>query len=138
MMESLEHLINHVAGSLALILEGISVFCILVGLVTTLQLAVQQRWGRSPLIQRTRRDPDLAVAKVRLNFGLWLSLALEFQLGADIANTTVAPSLEALGRLALLAVIRTFLNFFLARELEAEKTAIHLAQQPLSTPELSS
>ncbi len=138
MLESLEPLINHVAGSLALILEGISVFCILVGLLSTLQLAAKQRWGRSPLILRTPRDPEIALAKVRLNFGLWLSLALEFQLGADIANTTVAPSLETLGKLALLAAIRTFLNVFLARELEAEKTAIHLAQQPLSTPELSS
>lgn len=138
MMESLEHLITLVVGWLVLILEGISVFCILVGLVTTLHLAARQRWGRSPLIERTRRDPELSLAKVRLNFGLWLSVALEFQLGADIANTTVAPSLEALGRLALLAVIRTFLNIFLARELEAEKTAIHLAQQPSPTPELFS
>ncbi|WP_017300992.1 DUF1622 domain-containing protein [Nodosilinea nodulosa] len=137
-MESLEHLIILVAGSLALILEGISVFCILVGLLTTLKLTAQQRWGRSPLIQRTARDPELALAKVRLNFGLWLSLALEFQLGADIANTTVAPSLDALGRLALLAVIRTFLNVFLARELEAEKTAISLAQQPPLPPESTS
>jgi uncharacterized membrane protein len=134
----LESLIDHVAESLTLILEGISVFCILVGLVTTVQLAAKQRWARSPLIQRTPRDPGLSLAKVRLNFGLWLSLALEFQLGADIANTTIAPSLEALGKLALIAIIRTFLNVFLARELEAEKTAIHLAQQPSPTPELSS
>lgn len=137
MLESLEYLITHVAGALALILEGISVFCILVGLLTSLQLAIKQRWSRSPLIQRNRRDPAISMAQVRLNFGLWLSLALEFQLGADIANTTIAPSLEALGRLALLAVIRTFLNVFLARELEAEKTAIHLPQQTPLTPELS-
>lgn len=131
MMEPLEHLIIRLAGSLALILEGISVLCILVGLITTIRLVVKQRGQRSPTGQRIPRDPELFLAKVRLNFGLWLSLALEFQLGADIANTTVAPSLEALGRLALLAVIRTFLNVFLARELEAEKKAIHLAQTPL-------
>ncbi|MEA5448039.1 DUF1622 domain-containing protein [Leptolyngbya sp. CCNP1308] len=130
MLESLEYLIDHVAGSLTLILEGISVFCILVGLLTTLQLAAKQRWSRYFRKQPTAYDPELSLDRVRLNFGLWLSLALEFQLGADIANTTVAPSLEALGKLALLAVIRTFLNVFLARELEAEKTAIHLAQQP--------
>jgi uncharacterized membrane protein len=130
MLESLEYLIDRVAGSLTLILEGISVFCILVGLLTTLQLAAKQRWSRYFRKQPTAYDPELSLDRVRLNFGLWLSLALEFQLGADIANTTVAPSLEALGKLALLAVIRTFLNVFLARELEAEKTAIHLAQQP--------
>ncbi len=135
-MESFEHLILGLASSLALILEGISVFCILVGLVTTLQLAVKQRWGRYFRNWRIARDPEMSLAKVRLNFGLWLSLALEFQLGADIANTTIAPSLEALGSLALLAVIRTFLNVFLARELEAEKAALHLAQQPPPSPEL--
>ena len=51
---------------------------------------------------------------------MWLSLALEFQLGADIVGTTVAPSLQALGNLALIAIIRTFLNYFLSKELEAE------------------
>jgi uncharacterized membrane protein len=123
-MEFLEHLIGSVAGSLKIILEGISVFCILVGLITTLQLAVNQRWRRSSQDQRVLRDPELRLAKIRLNFGLWLSMALEFQLGADIVNTTVAPSLDALGKLGLLAVIRTFLNYFLARELDAEKTTI--------------
>ncbi|WP_448574262.1 DUF1622 domain-containing protein [Trichothermofontia sp.] len=137
-MELLEHFVLGLASSLALILEGISVFCILVGLVTTLQLAVKQRWGRYFHNWRIARDPEMSLAKVRLNFGLWLSLALEFQLGADIANTTIAPSLEALGSLALLAVIRTFLNVFLARELEAEKAALYLAQQPPPSPELFS
>jgi len=49
-----------------------------------------------------------------------LALALEFQLGADILGTTIAPSAEELVRLALIATIRTFLNFFLGKELEAE------------------
>lgn len=37
-MESLEQLISSLAGSLKIILEGISVLCILVGLLTTVQL----------------------------------------------------------------------------------------------------
>ncbi|PSN10667.1 hypothetical protein C7271_25680 [filamentous cyanobacterium CCP5] len=123
-MELLEQLINSLAGSLKTILEGISVLCILVGLLTTVQLAVKQRWRYALSGRQTNRDPDVSLAKIRLNFGLWLSLALEFQLGADIVNTTVAPSLEALIRLGLLALIRTFLNFFLARELDAEENTI--------------
>jgi uncharacterized membrane protein len=51
---------------------------------------------------------------------MWLALALEFQLGADILGTTVTPTLESLTQLALIAVIRTFLNYFLGKELEAE------------------
>ena len=53
---------------------------------------------------------------VRLEFGLSLALALEFLLAADIAATAVAPSWEALGKLAVVAAIRTFLNFFLEQE----------------------
>lgn len=46
-------------------------------------------------------------------------MALEFQLGADIVGTTTVPSESNLIKLAAVAVIRTFLNAFLARELEA-------------------
>lgn len=123
-MELLEQLISSLAGSLKIILEGISVLCILVGLLTTVQLATKQRWRYVFSGRQATRDPDISLAKIRLNFGLWLSLALEFQLGADVVNTTVAPSLEALGRLGLLALIRTFLNFFLSRELDDEKNTL--------------
>jgi uncharacterized membrane protein len=122
-MDHLEHLIASLAGSLKLVLEGVSVLCILIGLIKTLQLAVgQNRRGRS-----TDRQPfqefTPSLTNLRVSFGRWLSLALELQLGADIVNTTVAPSFEALGKLALLALIRTFLNFFLTKELAAEISA---------------
>jgi uncharacterized membrane protein len=44
--------------------------------------------------------------------------ALTFQLGADIVATSYAPTWEELARLALVAAIRTFLSFFLDREIE--------------------
>jgi uncharacterized membrane protein len=47
-------------------------------------------------------------------------MALEFQLAADLPGTTVAPSWDQLGRLGAIAVTRTFLNYFLARETERE------------------
>jgi uncharacterized membrane protein len=119
-MDHLEHLIASLAGSLKLVLEGVSILCILIGLIKTLQLAVRQnRRGRSPDREPFQEFP-LSLTNLRVSFGRWLSLALELQLGADIVNTTVAPSFEALGKLALLAVIRTFLNFFLTKELDAE------------------
>jgi uncharacterized membrane protein len=61
---------------------------------------------------------------VRLKFGTWLALALEFQLGADIVATTVDPTMQSLTELAILAAVRTFLNFFLQKELEAEERLI--------------
>lgn len=54
---------------------------------------------------------------VRLHLARYLALALEFQLGADILSTAVAPSWDQIGKLGAIAVIRTTLNFFLIREL---------------------
>lgn len=57
---------------------------------------------------------------VRLGFARYLALALEFQLGADILATSVSPGWEQLLELAVIATIRTALNFFLAREMKEE------------------
>lgn len=54
---------------------------------------------------------------VRVAFGRWLALALEFQLAADILSTTVEPSYADLIRLTIIAVVRTFLNYFLEKEI---------------------
>ncbi|MFM9100753.1 MAG: DUF1622 domain-containing protein, partial [Cyanobium sp.] len=58
---------------------------------------------------------------IRLHLGRWLSMALEFQLAADIVATTVNPNGEKLIQLAAVALIRTFLNVFLAREIAQER-----------------
>jgi len=55
--------------------------------------------------------------EVRLTFARFLALALEFQLGADILSTAVAPSWDSIGKLAAIAIIRTALNYFLSREM---------------------
>lgn len=58
---------------------------------------------------------------VRLLLARYLALALEFQLGADILSTAIAPSWDQIGKLGAIAVIRTALNFFLTREMEQEQ-----------------
>ncbi|NJK38033.1 MAG: DUF1622 domain-containing protein [Oscillatoriales cyanobacterium RM1_1_9] len=92
-------------------LEAISVYCVLVGVIKTLQLALQSR---------RRKYDEISFTQIRLQLGLWLALALEFQLGADILTTTVAPTTEDLVRLGIIAIIRTLLNYFLNKELEQE------------------
>ncbi len=123
-MELIEHLeggLALVVGLLKLTLEAVSVFCILLGLVTTSQLAIAQ----------TVRRRSLSFIEIRLRFGTWLALALEFQLAADVLSTTVAPSFEALGKLGAIAIIRTFLNYFLNKELEAEaETQSRIGEAP--------
>ena len=58
---------------------------------------------------------------IRLTLARYLAMALEFQLGADILSTAVAPSWDEIGKLGAIAVIRTTLNYFLSREMEEER-----------------
>jgi uncharacterized membrane protein len=58
---------------------------------------------------------------VRLDVGRFLALGLEFQLASDLLRTAVAPSFEEIGKLAAVAAIRTALNYFLGREIQAER-----------------
>lgn len=87
---------------LQLLLETISVVCVVIGLVKTVIVFVTVKQGRA----------------ARYCFGNWLATALEFQLAADILVTTVDPDLDSLIKLGIIAVIRTFLNYFLTKELE--------------------
>ncbi len=59
--------------------------------------------------------------RIRLTLARYLALALEFQLGADILSTAVAPSWDQIGKLGAIAVIRTALNYFLTREMQDER-----------------
>lgn len=121
-MEYLEHSLTFGAGVLKGILESISLLCVLLGLLTSGQFVFSQN--------RRGRVSASSIANIRLNFGRWLSLALEFQLGADIVNTTVAPTFEALVKLGAIALIRTFLNYFLSKELEEETIASEKQYMP--------
>lgn len=94
------------------LLEALGVLCIFIGIFATARLAIK--------ILRHRRRVVLPFIQIRLKFGLWLALALEFQLGADILSTAIAPTNEALIRLSVIAIIRTFLNYFLNKEIEAQ------------------
>ncbi len=51
-------------------------------------------------------------------FGTWLVLGLEFALAADIIASVVSPTWQDIGELGAIAVIRTFLNYFLEHDLE--------------------
>jgi uncharacterized membrane protein len=66
-----------------------------------------------------RREPGIIPKEaIRLSLGRSLSLALEFETGADILKTAVAPTWNDIGQLAAIIVLRTALNYFLQQELE--------------------
>jgi uncharacterized membrane protein len=112
------------AMALRSVLEALSLGTVLLGLLITLRQA-WQGW-------RVRRRGPSAFQAVRLTFGSWLAMALEFQLGADIVATSTSPTGANLVQLGVVAVIRTLLNVFLARDLEAE--ASHQSLSPEGRP----
>jgi uncharacterized membrane protein len=61
--------------------------------------------------------------EVWLRYARWLIVGLTFQLAADIIETSITTDWQAIARVAAIAVIRTFLNYFLEKdfsELKAE------------------
>jgi len=80
-----------------------------------------------------RRTADFTA--IRLTLARYLALALEFQLGADILSTAIAPSWEQIGKLGAIAVIRTALNFFLSKEMQEERHQSGAEQEVVSHSE---
>ena len=68
-----------------------------------------------------RKDTN---TEIRLYLGRFLALGLEFQIGADILSTAVAPSFDDVLLLGAIVVIRTVLNYFLSKELERERREV--------------
>ncbi|GAB3513895.1 DUF1622 domain-containing protein [Pseudoxanthomonas daejeonensis] len=66
-----------------------------------------------------------------LAYARWLVVGLTFQLAADIIESSIAPSWEAIGQLGAIAVIRTFLDYFLERDVaeirERDHVSLHRA-----------
>ena len=73
------------------------------------------------LLKALARRQTADFTAIRLALARYLALALEFQLGADILSTAIAPSWEQIGKLGAIAVIRTALNYFLSREMREER-----------------
>lgn len=85
------------------------------------------------LIQHFRDKQSRDFNYIRLTLGKYLALALEFQVGADILSTAIAPSWEQIGKLAAIAAIRTLLNYFLTRELVNERQREEQTGTPAET-----
>lgn len=97
-------------GELAeVLLNAASLLVIILGVILSLVGSFRQRKrepGDHPLHTYFRRT-----------FGGWLIVALEFQLAADIVGTIISPTTAHLIELGAIALIRTFLNYFLNKEL---------------------
>ncbi|QDH70442.1 DUF1622 domain-containing protein [Marilutibacter alkalisoli] len=107
----MEEVFKTLAEYVALTLEAISILVVAVG---GLEAAYRSLWPmlRGHVSHGMRRAAWLGLAR-------WLLLGLEFMLAADVVRTAITPDWQAIGQLGAIAVIRTFLNYFLERDLEA-------------------
>lgn len=110
-MENPELLISSLVHWLRLAVEIMGTMTIAIGSVVSLFRFLKALY--------LNRHTDFNL--IRLTLARYLALALEFQLGADILSTAIAPGWEEIGKLGAIAVIRTGLNFFLSKELAEEK-----------------
>lgn len=99
----------------------INFLALLVILAGTLEVAI--RAGRAMFVE----IPGPERREIWLRYARTLIAALTFQLAADIIESAISTSWESIGRLAAIAVIRTFLNYFLERDVseirERQRTA---------------
>ena len=104
-----EGLLLETAMLFKIVTEGIALLILALAIIK----AVQELVFRNP-----KMDREGKLSQVRLDLGIALALSLEFLLAADIAATAVSPSWNAVGKLAAISAIRTFLNFFLEKEVK--------------------
>jgi uncharacterized membrane protein len=116
--------INEIASYIALLIECGAVFVVSFG-------AVQAIIGVFKAIFSRAAD-EMAGREIWLKFATWILLALEFALAADLLRTAVAPTWEDIAKLAVIATIRTMLNYFLAKDIAAFDAARQSGGNPPS------
>ena len=107
-----------------LILTGVQWLRLTVETMGALMVALGCALALYHFVRTLIREQNQSFNPIRLILARYLALALEFQLGADILSTAIAPSWDQIGKLAAIAVLRTGLNYFLSREMEQEKRTI--------------
>ncbi len=107
-----------VAGIAVLIIHAMALSIIIVGTIGAFLRSIRA-------VFHTSADGSL-FRDAYVQYGRWLVAGLTFQLAADIIESAIAPGWDEIGRLGAIALIRTFLNFFLERDLaEAERHVAH-------------
>jgi len=111
-MEEVVALIARTAGT---VIEGMAVLIVAFGSVDA--------FGRLMWVIVTPTVTHGERKAIWRRYGMWLLLGLEFELAADIIGSVLSPSWQELGQLGAIAVIRTFLNYFLEKDLESADAA---------------
>ena len=105
----MEEWLHLVSKDIVVIIDAMALIIVAIG---TAEAFFTGLWATFPASASHRRFREILV-----RYGRWLVAGLTFQLAADIIATSITPSWQEVGQLGAIAVIRTFLNFFLERDL---------------------
>ncbi|MGD1805797.1 DUF1622 domain-containing protein [Dapis sp. BLCC M126] len=109
LIELTEFFLDEFVLILKMFIEAIAVFIIAFAVLKAVAQMLRMRKNRKLFTFEGR---------IRLELGISLVLALEFLLAADVVGTAISPSWSDIGKLTAIAGIRTFLNFFLEKEIK--------------------
>ena len=110
----MEPLLHEMAYYVALTIEAIAILVIAMG---TFQAVA----GIVRAVFSPRADNVDRLRAVWLEYSHWLVAGLTLQLAADVVNTSFSTTWDEVGRLAAVAAIRTFLSYFLDREVDSTR-----------------
>ena len=112
----------------ALAIEALALLIIAYGSVEAFVAAARLLASRGPITGDERHA-------VWMRYARWLVAGLTFQLAADIVDTAIAPTWDEIGRLGAIAAIRTFLNYFLERDMDDLRQRELVPREPTLTRE---
>jgi uncharacterized membrane protein len=100
-----------IAAHMILVIHAMALLVVAFGTVQAFVLSVRAMFNRTSTGHRFHHG--------YVQYARWLVAGLTFQLAADIIATAFSPSWEEIGHLAAISVIRTFVNYFLERDMAA-------------------
>lgn len=106
---TLEGQFSQIANYIALMIEAGAVVVVAFG-------AAQALFSVAAAVIARAAD-EMRGREIWIKFATWILLALEFALAADLVRTAVAPTWDDISKLAVIATIRTMLNYFLAKDI---------------------
>ena len=106
-MENMKEWFTIASENAILVVDALALVIIFIAALEAFIRAIHGIFSRLP--PHERRD-------IWLRFARWLVAGLTFQLAADVIESSITTSWESVGRLGAIAVIRTFLNYFLERD----------------------
>ena len=122
----MEDLFIRFASVAALLVEGVAVLVVTFGSIDA--------FVRLLGVAATPNATHGARKAIWRRYGMWLLLGLEFELAADIIGSVISPTWQDVGKLGAIAVIRTFLNYFLEKDLESVEASGEGPSPKVETP----